>query len=99
MVLLALGCAAVLIATAALAVVIADAARARLIVYGVCLIASLALFSIALLALLSSASLIVPRLPSFRWDSRGLERISVSMRCRPFSLLSSISARPRPACS
>ena len=52
MVLLALGCAAVLIATAALAVVIADAARARLIVYGVCLIASLALFSIALLALL-----------------------------------------------
>src|SRR6516165_968928 len=52
MVLLALACAAVLIATAALAVVIADAARARLIVYGVCLIASLALFSIALLALL-----------------------------------------------
>src|SRR5215467_10276153 len=52
MVLLALGCAAVLIATAALAVVIADAMRARLIVYGVCLIASLALFSIALLALL-----------------------------------------------
>src|SRR5262249_46913783 len=52
MVLLALGCAAVLIATAALAVVIADAARARRMVYGVCLIASLALFSIALLALL-----------------------------------------------
>src|SRR6516164_1652245 len=52
MVLLALGCAAVLIATAALAVVIADAVRARLIVYGVCLIASLALFSIALLAVL-----------------------------------------------
>jgi len=52
MVLVALGCAAVLIATAALAVVIADAARARLIVYGVCLIASLALLSIALLALL-----------------------------------------------
>src|SRR3989454_1517530 len=52
MVLLALACAAVLIWTAALAVVIADAARARLIVYGVCLIASLALFSIALLALL-----------------------------------------------
>src|SRR6516165_10954779 len=49
MVLLALACAAVLIATAALAVVIADAARARLIVYGVCLIASLALFSIACL--------------------------------------------------
>src|SRR6516225_1260537 len=52
MVLLALACAAVLIATAALAVMIADAARARLIVYGVCLIASLALLSIALLALL-----------------------------------------------
>src|SRR6516225_9430675 len=52
MVLLALACAAVLIATAALAVVIAGAARARLIVYGVCLIASLALLSIALLALL-----------------------------------------------
>ncbi len=52
MVLLALACAAVLISTAALAVVIADAARARLIVYGVCLIAALALFSIALLALL-----------------------------------------------
>src|SRR6266508_4204390 len=52
MVLIALGGAATLIATAALALMIADAARARLIVYGVCLIASLALFSIALLALL-----------------------------------------------
>src|SRR5947209_1437252 len=52
MVLLALACAAVLISTAALAVVVADEARAGLIVYGVCLIASLALFSIALLALL-----------------------------------------------
>ena len=52
MVLLALACAAVLISTAALAVVIADATRARLVVCGVCLIASLALFSIALLALL-----------------------------------------------
>src|SRR5215831_530024 len=52
MVLLALACAAVLISAAALGVVIADAARARLIVYGVCLIVSLALFSIALLALL-----------------------------------------------
>src|SRR5437899_8088849 len=51
MVLLALACAAVLISTAALAVVVADEARAGLIVYGVCLIASLALFSIALLAL------------------------------------------------
>src|SRR6516165_2106550 len=68
MVLLALGCAAVLIATAALAVVIADAVRARLIVYGVCLIASLALFSIALLALLGishapSAASLPLRLP------------------------------------
>ena len=52
MVLLALACAAALISTAALAVVIADATRARLVVCGVCLIASLALFSIALLALL-----------------------------------------------
>src|SRR6266700_6062063 len=52
MVLLALACAAVLISTAALAVVVSDEARAGLIVYGVCLIASLALFSIALLALL-----------------------------------------------
>src|SRR5690348_11244024 len=52
MVLLALACAAVLISTAALGVVVADDARARLIVYGVCLIAALALFSIALLALL-----------------------------------------------
>src|ERR1700730_7309416 len=52
MVLLALACAAVLISTAALAVVIADVVRARLIVYGVCLIASLALLSIALLSLL-----------------------------------------------
>src|SRR5258707_9655109 len=52
MVLLALAGAAVLIATAALAVMIADAARARHIVYGICLIASLTLLSIALLALL-----------------------------------------------
>src|SRR6266481_1543889 len=52
MVLLALACAAVLISTAALAVVVADEARARQVVYGVCLIASLTLLSIALLALL-----------------------------------------------
>jgi hydrogenase-4 component B len=52
MVLLALACAAVLLSTAALSVVIADEARARLIVYGVCLIASLTLLSIALLGLL-----------------------------------------------
>src|SRR5262249_14245183 len=52
MVLLALACAAVAIATATLAVVSGDEARARRIVYGVCLIVSLALFSIALLTLL-----------------------------------------------
>src|SRR5258708_6428207 len=52
MVLLALACAAVLLSTTALAVVVPDEARAGLIVYGVCLIASLALFSIALLPLL-----------------------------------------------
>jgi hydrogenase-4 component B len=55
MVLLALACAALLISTAALAVVVADDARARQVVYGVCLIASLALLSIALLALLGSS--------------------------------------------
>ncbi|HYY38094.1 MAG TPA: proton-conducting transporter membrane subunit, partial [Xanthobacteraceae bacterium] len=52
MVLLALGSAAVLLVTAGLAVMFADAARAGHIVYGICLIASLALLSIALLALL-----------------------------------------------
>ncbi len=52
MVLIALGGAATLIATAALALMIADAARSRHIVYGICLIASLALLLIALLALL-----------------------------------------------
>ncbi len=52
MVLLALACAAVLIATAALAVMVRDAERARPLVYGGCLIASLALLVIALLALL-----------------------------------------------
>jgi hydrogenase-4 component B len=52
MVLLALACAAVLISTAVLGVVVANDARARQVVYGVCLIVSLALFSIALLALL-----------------------------------------------
>ena len=52
MVLLALAFAAVLIATAALAVMVRDAERARPLVYGVCLIASLALLVIALLALL-----------------------------------------------
>jgi hydrogenase-4 component B len=52
MVLLALACAAVLIATAALAVMVRNAERARPLVYGGCLIASLALLVIALLALL-----------------------------------------------
>jgi hydrogenase-4 component B len=52
MVLLALAGAATLIATAALALMFADAARSRHIVYGICLIASLALLLIALLALL-----------------------------------------------
>src|SRR6516165_10649646 len=97
MVLLALACAAVLIATAALAVVIADAARARLIVYGVCLIASLALFSIALLALLG-----ISDRPSAVTLPLGLPWLGAHfrlLRCRPFSLPWSISARPRPACS
>ena len=52
MVLPALACAAVLIATAAVALAIRDAARARHVVYGICLIASSALLVIALLALL-----------------------------------------------
>ena len=47
MVLLALACAVVLTLTAALAVVVADDARARLLVYGLCLIASLTLLSVA----------------------------------------------------
>jgi hydrogenase-4 component B len=51
MVLMALACAAVLIATAALAVMFADAARARHLVYGMSLIASLTLLAIALFAL------------------------------------------------
>src|SRR2546430_7977187 len=52
MVLLALAGAATLIATAAVALMFADAARARHVVYGICLIVSLALLLIALLALL-----------------------------------------------
>ena len=52
MVLLALACAAVLIATAPVALMIADAARARALVYGTCLAVSSALLLIALLALL-----------------------------------------------
>ena len=55
MVLLALACAAVLIATAALALAIQDPTRARQAVYGICLIASSALLVIAVLALLGIA--------------------------------------------
>src|SRR6266487_4989372 len=52
MVPLALAGAATLIAMAAVALMFADAARARHVVYGICLIVSLALLLIALLALL-----------------------------------------------
>ncbi len=52
MVLLALASAGVLIATAVLAVAVGDAARGRNVVYGVCLVASLILLAIAVLALL-----------------------------------------------
>src|SRR3954470_4084695 len=55
MVLLALACAAVLIATAALALAIQDPTRARQAVYSICLIASSALLVIAVLALLGMA--------------------------------------------
>ena len=55
MVLLALACAAVLIATAPLALAIQDPTRARQAVYGICLIASSALLVIAVLALLGIA--------------------------------------------
>ena len=51
MLLLALGSAAVLIATAALAAFLDNAARARHLVYGMCLIVSLVLLAIALCAL------------------------------------------------
>jgi formate hydrogenlyase subunit 3/multisubunit Na+/H+ antiporter MnhD subunit len=52
MVLLALVCAAALIATAAVALTVGDAARGRVLVYGACLAVSSALLVIALLALL-----------------------------------------------
>src|SRR4051794_6369710 len=55
MVLLALACAAVLIATAPLALAIHDPTRARQAIYGICLIASWALLVIAVLALLGIA--------------------------------------------
>jgi hydrogenase-4 component B len=51
MLLLALGSAALLIATAALAALLDNAARARHLVYGMCLIVSLVLLAIALFAL------------------------------------------------
>ena len=51
MLLLALGSAALLIATAALAALLDNAARARPLVYGMCLIVSLVLLAIALFAL------------------------------------------------
>ncbi|HET9815771.1 MAG TPA: hydrogenase 4 subunit B, partial [Xanthobacteraceae bacterium] len=51
MLLLALGSAALLIATAALAALLDNAARARHLVYGMCLIVSLVLLAIALCAL------------------------------------------------
>jgi hydrogenase-4 component B len=56
MVMLALACAAVLLATAALALLV-DAARARVLVYGTCLAASSGLLLIALLALLGAGEL------------------------------------------
>src|SRR4249919_3866465 len=59
MVLLALACAAVLIATAPLALAIQEPTRARQAIYGICLIASSALLVIAVLALLG-----IPRTPS-----------------------------------
>jgi hydrogenase-4 component B len=55
MVLLALACAAVLIATAPLALAIQEPTRARQAIYGICLIASSALLVIAVLALLGIA--------------------------------------------
>ena len=55
MVLLALACAAVLIATAPLALAIHDPTRARQAVYGICLIASSVLLVIAVVALLGIA--------------------------------------------
>src|SRR6476620_11117864 len=55
MVLLALACAAVLIATAPLALAIQEPTRARQAVYGICLIVSSALLVIAVLALLGIA--------------------------------------------
>src|SRR5215468_1696536 len=51
-VLLALACAAALIATAPIAVVLGDTRLARPAVYGICLSASLMLLALALLALL-----------------------------------------------
>src|SRR5262245_43564123 len=63
MVVSALACAAVLLATAAIAVVMGNSTRARPVVYGVCLIATLALLAIALAALISSPAPSVATLP------------------------------------
>jgi len=60
----ALACAAVLLATAAIAVVMGNSPRARPLVYGLCLIAALALLGVALAALIgSSAAVSVATLP------------------------------------
>jgi len=56
MVLSALACAAVLLATAAIAVVMGNSTRARPLVYGLCLIATLALLGVALAALIGASS-------------------------------------------
>jgi hydrogenase-4 component B len=56
MVVLAVACAAALIATAALAIVVGDTRRGSDLIYGACLVASLALLLIALLALLGPGS-------------------------------------------
>ena len=63
MVLSALACAAVFLATAAIAVVMGNSPRARPLVYGLCLIAALALLGVALAALISSSAASVATLP------------------------------------
>src|SRR5262245_7663028 len=54
---LALACVTMLIVAAAIAVMLGRSARARPIVYGICLVASLALLAIALIALLGFSDL------------------------------------------
>src|SRR4029077_3746899 len=80
MVLLALACAAVLIATAALALAIQDPTRARQAVYGICLIASSALLVTAVLALLG-----IPRTPSTAILPLGIPWLGARFRLDPFS--------------